>query len=1182
MHSVLIVDDKEENLCYLEALFSGHGYAVTTAQHGAEALVKARDVSPVIVVSDLLMPVMDGYTLLRHWKADRHLRHIPFVVYTATYTEAEDEALALGLGADGFILKPTRPAALMERIEEIRAKPAAAVPVAADAARDPESGLMQTYSETLIRKLEHKSLQLEEANRALHDEIAQRNKAETLLRLLTSAVIQSKESILITDAQIDLPGPRIIFTNPAFTQLTGYDSGEVVGQTPRILQGPRTDRAVLQRLRANLVLGEGFEGTATQYRKDGSTYEQEWQITPIRDAGGTVTHYVALQRDITERTRVVEALKESESNQRRLAQALERKHSRLLEAQRLAKIGDWETNLVTMDVTWSEESYRIHAADPANFRPTHAAFLELVHPEDRETVAKAFAASLEQTTGCEIEHRLLLDNNVVKFVEQRWTMEYDTSGVAVRAIGTSQDITERKLVEIQIRESRDRLRLATQAAQIGIWDWNVPDDVLVCDARMHEIYGVAEGFGGEINACQQRLHPEDSARVQADILAALEGTRDYDTEFRVVWPSGEVRHIRAHALLQRDERGSPIRMIGVNWDVTESKRSEIRIRYLSRVHAMLSGINTLIVRVRSRAELFTGACRIAVEGGKFSMAMIAIADPLSNVVAPVASAGRDDGILDAIRAVLASPEQSPNSMIVRAMRDKTELLSNNATDDGQLVLAGQCAEAGICSVAVLPLIVADKAIGVFALHASEYEFFHEEEMKLLREMAGDIAFAIDHIGKQERLEYLAYYDELTGLANRTLFLDRVTQQMRNSAENGHKLALFLFDLERFRNINDSLGRAAGDALLRQVADWLRRNAGDQRLLACLDADHFAFVLPDARPEGNLAGLLDRTMHRFEQHQFELEGKLYRIAAKAGVAVFPDDGENADALFRNAEAALRQSKASGNRHMFYQASMNQSVAVRLALENELRLALDNREFVLHYQPKVNSATGQLTGAEALIRWNRPQTGLVPPAQFIPLLEETGLIQQVGHWALQQAIADYLRWKQAGLPVQPIAVNVSPLQLRNSGFIAEIQQLIGVDSDAAAGLQLEITESMVMADIERGISSLQAVRAMGVTVALDDFGTGFSSLSYLSKLPLNVLKIDRSFINEMDDTPGGLSLVSSMITLAHTMKLKVVAEGVETEAQASLLRLLRCDEMQGYLFSKPVPGDEFESRFLTKSN
>jgi EAL domain-containing protein (putative c-di-GMP-specific phosphodiesterase class I) len=262
-------------------------------------------------------------------------------------------------------------------------------------------------------------------------------------------------------------------------------------------------------------------------------------------------------------------------------------------------------------------------------------------------------------------------------------------------------------------------------------------------------------------------------------------------------------------------------------------------------------------------------------------------------------------------------------------------------------------------------------------------------------------------------------------------------------------------------------------------------------------------------------------------------------------------------------------------------MTDTVASRLTLENQLRQALDNEEFVLHYQPKVSLASGKLTGAEALIRWNDPRTGLVPPGRFIPVLEETGLIHDIGRWALRKAIEDYLRWRAAGLAAVRVAVNVSPLQLRDRGFIAEIRQTIGIDAQAAAGLELEITESLIMEDVKHNIASLQAIRDMKVSIAIDDFGTGFSSLSYLAKLPVNTLKIDRSFVIDMTAGPEGLALVSTIINLAHSLKLKVVAEGVETEEQSRLLRLLNCDEMQGYLFSKPLPSKIFEARFLAAS-
>jgi EAL domain-containing protein (putative c-di-GMP-specific phosphodiesterase class I) len=338
------------------------------------------------------------------------------------------------------------------------------------------------------------------------------------------------------------------------------------------------------------------------------------------------------------------------------------------------------------------------------------------------------------------------------------------------------------------------------------------------------------------------------------------------------------------------------------------------------------------------------------------------------------------------------------------------------------------------------------------------------------------------------------------------------------------------------------------------------------------------VLPAVAREGAVARLMERTMKEFLDHSFELSEGTYRIAAKVGIAIFPQDGANADTLFTHAEAALKRAKSSGDRVLFYQPTMTAMMAGKLTLENQLRRALDKGEFVLHYQPKVNLATGKLTGAEALIRWNDPRTGLVPPGRFIPVLEETGLIHDVGRWALHQAIEDYLRWRTAGLPAVRIAVNVSPLQLRSRAFVTEIRRSIDAGTHAAAGLELEITENVIMEDVKHSIATLQAIRTMDVTVAIDDFGTGFSSLSYLAKLPVDTVKIDRSFVTDMAVGPEGLALVSTIIGLAHSLKLNVVAEGVETPEQSRLLRLLDCDEMQGFLLSKAVPIDAFETLFL----
>jgi len=611
----------------------------------------------------------------------------------------------------------------------------------------------------------------------------------------------------------------------------------------------------------------------------------------------------------------------------------------------------------------------------------------------------------------------------------------------------------------------------------------------------------------------------------------------------------------------------------------ESIARQGKIERLSRIRSVLGGINVAIGRIRDPQQLMQEACRIAVEQAGFPLAWIGMLDAASQDLKAVAMAGT---VLEYAKLLMPSVRddipagQGTNG---RAFRERKPIVDNDmAVNPNVGFMREEGLRHGVRAALSLPLLVDGVSVGVMALYSKEKDYFDEEEVKLLSELAGDIAFAIDHIGKQERLDYLAYYDALTGLANRSLFLERVAQYMRSAVSGGHKLALFFLDLERFRNINDSLGRPAGDALLRQVAEWLTRNVGDANLVARVGADHFAVVLPEVKQEGNVVRLVEKTLEAFLEHPFRLNDAVFRIAFKVGGTLFPDDGANADTLFKNAEAALKKAKASGERYLFYTQKMTETVAGKLTLENQLRQALDQGEFELHYQPKVSLVSGKLTSAEALIRWNDPRTGLVPPGRFIPILEETGLIHGVGRWALRKAIEDHLRWRTAGLAAVRIAVNVSALQLRSRGFVAEIKQAIGMDAHAAAGLELEITESMIMEDVKNSIATLKAIRAMGVSIAIDDFGTGFSSLSYLSKLPVDTLKIDRSFVIDMTASPEGLALVSTIITLAHSLKLKVVAEGVETEEQSRLLRLLSCDEMQGFLFSKPVPSEIFETRFL----
>jgi diguanylate cyclase (GGDEF)-like protein len=636
----------------------------------------------------------------------------------------------------------------------------------------------------------------------------------------------------------------------------------------------------------------------------------------------------------------------------------------------------------------------------------------------------------------------------------------------------------------------------------------------------------------------------------------------------------------------RGELGELMAVVDRTAEAVQAQRAEIASRNrdlqrLNRTLRVLSGINTLIVRVHDRDELFREACRIATEQGRFHTAWIGIVDPSAMTIAPIAWAGAESEFLTLARDGFSLREDAPlgNSMSARAVREKAPIVSNDIRLDPTVFFAQARKEQGIASMAVLPLLVSDDVVGVLVLYAVEPGFFDEGEMKLLTELAGDIAFAVDHIEKEQKLDYLAYYDVLTGLANQSLFLDRTQEKLVSARKDGRRIAVFVMDIERFKTINDAFGRLAGDELLRQVAGrLLLAGHGDPSRFARVGADRFAIAVSGVDSAEQVGRFTEEQLSACFGAPFRLGDDELSVSVKVGIALFPDDGADAETLLRNAEAALKRAKATGERYLFFTQAMTERIAERLSLETKLRQALDNGGFILHYQPKVSLASGKLTGAEALIRWSDPRMGLVPPSRFIPILEETGLIHEVGRWALLKAIEDHLRWRAAGLLPVRIAVNVSPLQLRSRSFITEVVEAIGVDANAGAGLELEITESLIMSDVRNSIASLEAIRALGVTIAIDDFGTGFSSLSYLAKLPVDTLKIDRAFVTDMTSGPDGLTLVSTIVQLAHSLKLKVVAEGVEREEQSRLLRLLNCDEMQGYLISQPLPADIFEARFL----
>lgn len=472
-----------------------------------------------------------------------------------------------------------------------------------------------------------------------------------------------------------------------------------------------------------------------------------------------------------------------------------------------------------------------------------------------------------------------------------------------------------------------------------------------------------------------------------------------------------------------------------------------------------------------------------------------------------------------------------------------------------------------------------------------------------RQEFGTLAKSLNHMTEsiqryQDELEHQANYDTLTGLANRNLLQDRITVAGARARQSDTMVAVMIIDLDHFKLINDGLGHPIGDEVLKAVAERLRACVRETDTVARLGGDEFAIVLPDLTDENAAAAVVQRVtetvipdtylnevlqrVSRTTRQPIVIGDQELLISCSIGVCLFPHDGLNTHTLIKNADAAMYQAKARGRDNVqFFSAEMSARISSRLTLHAMLRRALERQEFELHYQPKIELGSGRIAGLEALIRWNRPNIGMVPPSDFLPVLEETGMIIDVGRWVMETAAADYARWLAAGRHPPRIAVNVSQIQLRQDDFTAMAAAVVRRDA-GRSGLDFEITESLVMEHVAANSLKLKALREMGVGIAVDDFGTGYSSLSYLATLPVNALKIDRAFVINMVTDPASLSIVTTIIALARSLNLKVIAEGVETHEQAQILRQLRCDEIQGYLIARPMPSEAYlgwEDRYLS---
>jgi diguanylate cyclase (GGDEF)-like protein len=432
----------------------------------------------------------------------------------------------------------------------------------------------------------------------------------------------------------------------------------------------------------------------------------------------------------------------------------------------------------------------------------------------------------------------------------------------------------------------------------------------------------------------------------------------------------------------------------------------------------------------------------------------------------------------------------------------------------------------------------------------------------------------------KQLRHLATHDALTGLPNRVLMDDRISQSIALADSQGQSFAVMLLDLDRFKSVNDSLGHRAGDELLKEVAQRLKGVVRDVDTVARLGGDEFVLIITPS-PERDVAQQVATRIIDAMQAPIRIAGVEIHTSPSIGIAFYPGDAATLETLLANADAAMYSAKERGrNNYQLFVPSMNAATYEKVRLESDMRIALEQKQFELHYQPKVNTATGVMHGAEALLRWWHPVRGAIPPAEFIPIAEECGLIGSIGAWVVREACRQARAWQVAGLPPLRVAVNLSPSQFRQGDIVAMIRDALDQAGLEPRFLEVELTETTVMTDPEESIAILEKLSEMGVLVSVDDFGTGYSSMSYLRRFPIDKLKIDRGFINEVMSRPEDASIVRAIISLAHSLKLKVVAEGVESPDQLEFLKTLGCDQYQGFHFSPALPASQFEALVRSK--
>ncbi|MDQ0074443.1 diguanylate cyclase (GGDEF)-like protein [Variovorax boronicumulans] len=714
-----------------------------------------------------------------------------------------------------------------------------------------------------------------------------------------------------------------------------------------------------------------------------------------------------------------------------------------------------------------------------------------------------------------------------------------------------------------LRTSERQLEEAQHLASLGSWILDLETGALQCSEEARRMLGLEAGpVLPDLPTLLLRVPAAERPAIEQQIALVSQSTERSEFEHRLCLPDGTDRWLHVIAQSAQDEGKRLVR--GTVRDATRPRKDALRQKLEYKIARLLAG--------DGRAETV------------IALALEAVCTDLRWDCGALWSVG-DDGLarctvawhadnpavrqfVDASRSLAYRPGEGS---LGRAWGIGSVVRIDALAAPSHFAREAMARQAGLTVGLIVPMVatVAPTALEFFG---SNPYVADTETLESLRVIALQIAQYKQRKLAEGSLRFMASHDELTGLLNRAALQQALAVAIRRSDRHQRQFAVMFVDLDRFKHINDTLGHGVGDEMIKICGERLTALLRDADVVARFGGDEFVLLLENLSSPNDAVMLAEKVLACCAE-PFVIEGRELHVSASVGVSVYPENGGDAEALLKNADTAMYRAKERGrNTYRFYAAKMNAQSTEKLMLEGALHHALERGELEMHYQPKMNLQTQRIVGVEALMRWRHPVLGMIPPVQFIPIAEEIGLIVSMGKWALQRACADSRSWQKYGLPQVLVCVNLSPRQFESRTLIADIRAVLEASGMEPSLLELEITEGAVMADPEHAAKLLWMIRDMGVGLALDDFGTGYSSLSYLKNFPLSTIKIDRSFVNDLSQDADARALIDGIITLAHGLRMKVVAEGVETTAQLDYLRSRGCDEVQGYWLCKPVSADE----------